>query len=96
LSVDAKTGAAKTSKVVTSKSLTKQEIDNAFGSVLEKLTVESYNKPHNFEKQFKQGKVDLEVRSATMTYSTNTQTIKMKFICKSPCKNAFYRHNSDY
>ena len=96
MAVDAKTGAAKTSKVVTTKSLSGKDIDNTFGSLLEKMTVETFNKPQNFEKQFKQGKVELDVRSATLSYSSNTQTIKMKFICKSPCKNAYYRDGADY
>jgi len=76
LSVDAKTGAAKTSKILTSKSLTKNDVDNAFGSMLQNLTTETFNKPHKV--------VDLDVRSASLTYSTNTQNIKIKFVCKSP------------
>lgn len=79
-----KSGAAKPlSKVVALKNFTTAEVEALFGKLLEKITVDVYNRPRSFEKQIKTGKSDITISTSSLQYSSNTQTCKMKFACKS-------------
>ena len=84
-----KTGAPKKSKVITYLKCTAEENTTVFGKLLENITVDTYNRPYNFQKQFKTGKAEVDVRGSTLQYSSNTQTLKMKFTCKSKGMGGF-------
>ena len=78
-----KDGEKKKSSVVTNKSLSEVEVKALFGKLIEGLSTETFNKPQSFSKQFKTGKADLSVSGASLTYSSNTQTLKMKFVVRN-------------
>jgi hypothetical protein len=74
-----KDGQEKKSSVVTNKTLRKDDLTSIFGTQLDGISVSTYNKPRNFQKQYKTGKANLVVSSAHLNYSKNTQTCKIKF-----------------
>lgn len=67
-----KSGAAKPlSKVVALKNFTTAEAEALFGKLLEKITVDVYNRPRSFEKQIKTGKSDITISTFSLQYSSN-------------------------
>jgi hypothetical protein len=73
---------AKPSKVVTVKNLSGEDIESVFGTMLNNLSTQTYSSPRNFQKQYKTGSAKLTVCSASLHYSTNTATLKVKFSCE--------------
>jgi len=76
--VDKEGKVKKESAVVTNKHLSEGDVAGLFGTLLGELKVNTFSKPRSFEKQVKTGSEVLTVGDASLTYSNNTQTLKMK------------------
>ena len=65
--------------VVTSFSLDEEQIAAAFGALLAKVNVQTWNHPRAFAKSYKTGSTALSFHSADGKYSTGTSVLTLKF-----------------
>ena len=71
-------GTPKKSSVLTTKVLSQADVEKVFGAAITGLQVSTFSRPRSFQKQYKTGSFPARVSRATVVYSSNTQTCKVK------------------